>query len=113
MSQALSAVAAGASLALAGAALLSGAVTFAVTLRPALALSVVLDLLLAAGLLRLTGEPHWRAIAASAVVVVLRHLIGYGLRLGAHSWTGPSGPVPAAVPVAELARRLLLPAWRR
>jgi hypothetical protein len=46
-----------------------------------LALAVLLDLLLAAGLLRLGADPDWRALATAAVVVAVRRLVvGVGLR---------------------------------
>lgn len=69
-------------LGLTAAALLAAAVVLAATRRPLLALKVLLDLLLAAGLLRLTGNPGWTAIATAAVVVVLRRLVSLGLRAG-------------------------------
>jgi hypothetical protein len=43
---------------------------------------VLLDFLLAAGLLRLTGSPGWAALGAAAAVVALRRLLGLGLRAG-------------------------------
>ena len=45
------------------------------------ALPVLLDLLLAAGLLRLTQDGTWRALTTAALVVGVRKLVvGYGLR---------------------------------
>jgi hypothetical protein len=73
----------------AAAALVAGALALASTRRPALALSVFLDLLLAAGLLRLVGEPGWRTILTAAAIVALRRLIGAGLRAGGRAWTPP------------------------
>ena len=98
---------------LSGAALLAGVLTLVTTRKPALALSVFLDLLTAAGLLRLVGDPSWRAIATAATIVGLRHLIGLGLRIGARTWTttpesGRGGARPGVV-----VDRLLRPAWRR
>jgi hypothetical protein len=69
------------------AALVAGALVLVRTRRPAAALPVLLDLLLAAGLLRLAGDPDWRAIATAAAIVFLRRLIGIGLRAGARSWS--------------------------
>ena len=63
-------------------ALVAGTVALAATRRPATALGVLLDLLLAAGLLRLAAEPTWGSIATAAAVVLLRRLIGMGLRAG-------------------------------
>ena len=53
--------------------------------QPVFALGVLLDFLLAAGLLRLTGQPGWSALAVAAAVVALRRLLGAGLRAGAGS----------------------------
>ncbi|HEY0125818.1 MAG TPA: hypothetical protein VGB58_01630 [Blastococcus sp.] len=75
--------------AVAAAALVAGALALGSTRRPALALSVFLDLLLAAGLLRLVGEPGWRTILTAAAIVALRRLIGAGLRAGGRAWTLP------------------------
>ena len=44
------------------------------------AVAVLLELLLAAGLLRLADDPGWREIATAAVVVALRRLLSFGLR---------------------------------
>ncbi len=73
----------------AAAALVAGAVVLVSTRRPAPALSAFLDLLLAAGLLRLVGDPDWRTIMTAASIVVLRRLIGVGLRAGGRAWTRP------------------------
>ncbi|SNS76445.1 Protein of unknown function [Geodermatophilus saharensis] len=72
-----------------GLALVAGAVTLASTRRPALALGVFLDLLLAAGLLRLAAEPTWTSLGTAAAVVLLRRLIGVGLRAGGRSLSPP------------------------
>jgi hypothetical protein len=62
-------------------ALVSGAAVLARTRSLAQALPVLLELLLAAGLLRLAHDPSWRAIASAAVIVALRKLVvAYGLR---------------------------------
>ena len=82
MSGDLAAVAGVAALVATAAGLVAAAVTLAVTRRPLLALGVLLDFLLAAGLLRLTGRPGWPVLATAAAVVVLRRLIGVGLRAG-------------------------------
>lgn len=114
MSDTLTAAAGVAAQAVTAAALVAGALTLAATSRPALALSVALDLLLAAGLLRLVGTPSWPAVATAAAIVALRRLIGFGLRLGGRSWS-TGGPVHGAPPTARATtlRRLLAPAWRR
>ena len=102
---------AGATLALlaTAAALLAGLVALVATRRPAVALAVFLDLLVAAGLLRLVGQPSWPALATAATVILLRRLIGFGLRAGGRTWaaTRPDPPTRRSV-----LRRLLRPAWR-
>lgn len=45
-----------------------------------LAIAVLLELLLAAGLLRLADDPGWRSITTAAVVVALRRVVSAGLR---------------------------------
>lgn len=57
---------------LTGAAVLVALAVFAVTRAWSPAVPVLLDLLLAAGLLRLTADPDWRAVAAAAVLVLVR-----------------------------------------
>lgn len=76
------ALVAAAATALTGAAVLLAAVVLARTHRPTLALGVGLDVLLAAGLLRLSGDVSWRQVATAAALVALRHLITRGLRAG-------------------------------
>ena len=71
-------------------ALVAGAVALVATRRPALALGVLLDLLLAAGLLRLAAEQTWGSIATAAAVVLLRRLIGAGLRAGGRALSPPA-----------------------
>ena len=44
-----------------------------------LAVRVLLEFLLAAGLLRLSGDPGWRALLVAAAVVGLRRLVVVGL----------------------------------
>ncbi|HEY6744350.1 MAG TPA: hypothetical protein VI357_01400 [Mycobacteriales bacterium] len=63
-----------------GAALTAAAVVLAVTRRPRQALPVLLDLLTAAGLLRLAAEPEWHRLLSAAAIVALRHLLVLGLR---------------------------------
>jgi hypothetical protein len=99
-------------LTVAGAALVAAAVTLAATRRPGVALKVLLDLLLAAGLVRLTGDPTWSAVATSAAIVVLRRLIGTGLRTGARTWSGRDGGSRAPRLRLPPLERLLRPAWR-
>jgi hypothetical protein len=102
---------AGATLALlvTAAALVAGLVALVVTRRPAAALPVFLDLLVAAGLLRLVGQPSWQALATAAVILVLRRLIGLGLRTGGRAWAASRPDRAGRLP--DL-RRLVRPAWR-
>jgi hypothetical protein len=44
------------------------------------ALPVLLDLLTAAGLLRLIATPTWGALAVTAIVIALRRLVTSGIR---------------------------------
>ncbi|WP_324275238.1 hypothetical protein [Blastococcus brunescens] len=69
------------------AALVAGALALAVTRRPLPALAVLLDMLLAAGLLRLLGEPDWPAILTAATLVALRRLLSAALRSGVRART--------------------------
>ncbi|MFJ6194513.1 hypothetical protein [Micromonospora sp. NPDC092111] len=50
------------------------------------ALRVLLDLLVAAGLLRLVAGPGWTALATEAAIIALRQLLWLGL--------GPAGSTP-------------------
>ncbi|MGY1845613.1 hypothetical protein [Modestobacter sp. SYSU DS0875] len=93
-------------------ALVAGALTLAASRRPALALGVLLDLLLAAGLLRMAGDPDWQSIATAAALVALRHLAGAGLRIGARSWTPRAGRRPGRPSADGLVHRSVRPHWR-
>jgi hypothetical protein len=70
--------------------LVAAAATLAATGRVRLAVEVLLDFLLAAGLLRLSGQPGWAALATAAAVVAVRQLAGLGLRAG-RTAPGPPG----------------------
>ncbi len=65
-----------------------GALAFAVTWRLRTGLGVLLDLLLAAGLLRLAAQPTWTGIATAAAIVAVRKLVGFGLAQVEHTRTG-------------------------
>lgn len=60
--------------------LLSAGVCLAVTRRLPLSLGVLLDFLIAAGLLRLAGDPSWREIVLTAILIAVRKLAAVGLR---------------------------------
>jgi hypothetical protein len=64
------------------AAVVVAGLVLASTRRPTVALPVLLDLLLAAGLLRLTADLQWDAIASAALVVVIRKLASVGIAAG-------------------------------
>ncbi len=65
--------------ALAAGGIVLAALVLAVFRRLLPALHVLLDLLLAAGLLRLSADTSWDALAVAAAVVVLRQLLTHGL----------------------------------
>jgi hypothetical protein len=72
----------------AGAGIVLAALVFAVMRRVSVALPVLLDMLMAAGLLRLSAEAPWRAIATAGAIVVLRKLVVAGLQV--HSAPEPA-----------------------
>ena len=45
-----------------------------------LSIKVLLEFLVAAGLLRLSDDPGWRELGAAAAVVAIRRLVAFGLR---------------------------------
>ncbi len=59
--------------------ILLGMATLAVFRRPLLALRVTMDLLVAAGLLRLSVDLSWTAIAGIGVVIATRRLLRQSL----------------------------------
>ncbi|MEY9214632.1 DUF1622 domain-containing protein [Thermobifida halotolerans] len=61
--------------------LMAAAVCLARTRRAVLALGVLVDFLIAAGLLRLTADPSWSDIALAAIVIAVRKLASVGLRV--------------------------------
>lgn len=70
----------GLSFAVASAAVVVGVLVYLTTLRVRVALMVVLDLFLAAGLLRLTAADAWGPTAVVAAVVLVRQLVVTGFR---------------------------------
>lgn len=62
-------------------ALVSGVVTAVCTGDVRVAVRVLLDLLTAAGLLRLAGDPAWGGLASAAAIVALRQLLAAALSL--------------------------------
>ena len=67
------------------------ALTLLSTRRMTTALPVLLDLLLAAGLLRLSATASWQAIAsAAAIIVVIRKLATLGITAARRARTQPA-----------------------
>ncbi|MBJ7384026.1 MAG: hypothetical protein JHC55_06000 [Mycolicibacterium sp.] len=64
----------------------------AVFRRPVLAMHVLLDLLLAAGLLRLTANAYWTTIAVTTAVVVLRRVLTLDFATADSTRTGSVHP---------------------
>ncbi|MBM0233234.1 hypothetical protein JNW91_16020 [Micromonospora sp. STR1_7] len=56
-------------------ALVTGVVIVLSTGAPRTAIRVLLDLLIAAGLLRLVGNPGWNGLAGAAAIIALRQLL--------------------------------------
>lgn len=117
MSGDLAVLAIASSLAIAGAALVAAAIALLTTGQWKLALGVLLDLLLAAGLVRLSADPDWEVIAVAAAVVVLRRLLGMGLRIGRHNLSGGGGPAGSRQRGPDMLAspafgELLRPTWR-
>ncbi len=50
--------------------------------RPPAALAALLDMLTAAGLLRLTGSPDAKRLLTAATIIALRRVVRYGIDLG-------------------------------
>lgn len=69
------------------AALLCSAAALLVTRRPAVALPVLLDLLLAASLLRLALRPAPAQLAGTALLVLVKRLVSVGIRLASEART--------------------------
>ncbi|MEU7611395.1 hypothetical protein [Micromonospora sp. NPDC049204] len=63
---------------------------------------VLLDLLTAAGLLRLAGDPGWKGLAGAVAIIALRQLLGAALS------TPPPWSRQSAAPCAEDDHRLPL-----
>ena len=72
------------------AALVLAALALLATRQMAVALPVLLDLLLVAGLLRLEATASWEAIGAAGAIVLIRKLATFGITSGARPRTLPS-----------------------
>ena len=82
------------------AALVVAGLVLASTRRPAVALPVLLDLLLAAGLLRLTADLRWDAIGSAALVVIIRKVAGIGIAAARTTRAAGAGSRSAGDPTA-------------
>jgi ABC-type siderophore export system fused ATPase/permease subunit len=69
---------------LAGSAVVIGLLAFVATRSLRASLPALLDLLLAAGLLRLSASPDWTAIGTAAAIIGIRKLVGVGLSRTRH-----------------------------
>lgn len=65
---------------LVGAGLVSGAIVALVARAPREGLRSLLDFLLAAGLIRLTGDLTWTTLLLAAATIAVRQVVGRGLR---------------------------------
>lgn len=72
------------------AALLSSGLALLVTRRVGVALPVLLDLLLAAGLMRLSATATWQAIGSAAAIVVIRKLATLGIAAARRARAAPA-----------------------
>jgi hypothetical protein len=79
MNTAMNVVVAHLSWLIAGVGIVLGGLTLAIFRRPPMALHLLLDFLLAAGLLRLSTDASWQVLAITATVVVVRRLVTVGL----------------------------------
>jgi|tagenome__1003787_1003787.scaffolds.fasta_scaffold20859098_2 hypothetical protein len=70
--------------------LVLSALTLLATRRVTASLPVLLDLLLAAALLRLSAAASWQAIASAAAIVVLRKLATLGIAGARRARAGPT-----------------------
>lgn len=80
----------GAATALTAAAVVIAAAVWLTTRAWQPTMPVLLELLLAAGLLRLGATDSWRTIAAAAAIVAIRTVIRTGIRTGTHTGVGPA-----------------------
>ncbi|MGC4869177.1 hypothetical protein ACLQ3B_27480 [Micromonospora sp. DT53] len=76
-------------------ALVAGVVTTLSTGALRSGVRVLLDLLTAAGLLRLAGEPDWNGLAGAVAIIALRQLLGAALSRPP-PWSGGQSPAPCA-----------------
>ncbi|MEU4555596.1 hypothetical protein EV382_1702 [Micromonospora violae] len=76
-------------------ALVAGVVTTLTTRALRSGVRILLDVLTAAGVLRLAGEPGWSGLAGAAAIIVLRQVLGMALSRPP-PWSGRQSPAPCA-----------------
>ncbi|MFF0119524.1 hypothetical protein ACFYP0_01790 [Micromonospora arida] len=76
-------------------ALVAGVLTTLTTGALRSGVRVLLDLLTAAGLLRLAGEPGWNGLAGAVAIIALRQLLGAALSRPP-PWSGRQSPARCA-----------------
>ena len=96
MTDAMTTVATTAALLITAAARVAAGMSFARTRSLRQALPVLLDLLTAAGLLRLAAAPSWSALTVTTLIIGLRRLVTAGVRT-AESAVGVRPPPPPTV----------------
>ncbi|MCG5471315.1 hypothetical protein LADH09A_005303 [Micromonospora sp. LAH09] len=74
-------------------ALVVGVVTVLSTGALRTGVRLLLDLLTAAGLLRLAGDPGWNGLAGAVAIIALRQLLGAALS-APPPWSGRQSPPP-------------------
>ena len=74
--------------------LVAAGVTFAATGRPLAALGVLLDFLIAAGLLHLAANPSYLRALSAGIVLAIRHLITWSLQTGSRGLFPPTPRMP-------------------
>ncbi|WP_406069804.1 hypothetical protein [Micromonospora sp. NBC_01638] len=76
-------------------ALVAGVVTALSTRALRTAVRLLLDLLTAAGLLRLAADPGWSGLAGAVAIIAMRQLLGAALRTRP-PWSGRQSPASCA-----------------
>ena len=76
-------------------ALVVGVVTVLSTGALRTGVRLLLDLLTAAGLLRLAGDPGWNGLAGAVAIIALRQLLGAAMS-APPPWSGRQSPAPCA-----------------
>jgi uncharacterized membrane protein len=72
-----------------GMGVVAAAAVLAATRRPLAALAVLVDFLMAAGLLHLAADPTYLRALSAGVVLLIRHLITWSLQTDSSTLTSP------------------------